>query len=279
MACRHCHIRAGPDRAEMMDIDTVETVLGVVRENNIGILDITGGAPELNPHFRYLVGEAGKTGCHVIVRSNLTIFFENGFEDLPEFYSESDAEVVASLPHYTDATVDRIRGNGTFQKCIKALRKLNSLGYGNGLAGRKLSLVYNPAGAFLPPQQETFEKEYKGEMNNRFGISFDNLYTFVNMPIGRFRDYLVRSKNLEKYMEKLISTFNTGTLDGLMCRHLISVGWDGVLYDCDFNQILGLTVHRDCPRHIKDFDYPALYRRKITLDDHCYGCTTGQGST
>ncbi len=279
MYCKHCHIEAGPHRSEEMPKDTIDIILRVLRENDIGTLDITGGAPELNPHFKYLVEEARNIGRHVIVRTNLTIFFETGMEDLPEFYSENAVEVVASLPHYVENDADRVRGSGAFQKSIKAIERLNRLGYGTGSNNGKLNLVYNPPGAFLAPPQKTLEEDYRRELQFKFGISFDNLFAFVNMPIGRFREYLVRSKNLEKYQEKLISAFNPETLDGLMCRYLISVRWDGMIYDCDFNQILGINIDGESPRHIRDFSYSRLSRRKITVRDHCYGCTAGQGST
>lgn len=278
MACKHCHVGAGPDKNQEMDRETVETVLNVLRENDINCLDITGGAPELNPHFRYLVGKASHSGKHVIVRTNLTIFFEEGMEDLAEFYSMNSVEIIASLPYYTESEVDRVRGKGAFEKSIRALKKLNSLGYAGGSSDKKLNLVYNPSGTFLAPSQRTLEDDYKRELRKRFGITFNGLYTFANMPIGRFREYLIVSKNLEKYMDKLEDAFNPLTLEGLMCRRLISIGWNGILYDCDFNQILGLTLDRDCPS-IKDFDYLRLSERLITLSEHCYGCTAGQGST
>ena len=279
MSCKHCHIEAGPDRREVMTRDTVDVVLRVLGENDIGTLDITGGAPELNPHFKYLVREARNIGRHVTVRTNLTIFFEEGMEDLPEFYRDNAVEVVASLPHYIEGDADRVRGSGTFRKSIKALERLNRLGYGTGSDNRRLNLVYNPPGAFLAPSQKTLEEDYRRELRGRFGISFDSLFVFVNMPIGRFREYLIRSRNLEKYQERLISAFNPETLDGLMCRYLISVRWDGMLYDCDFNQMLGLHLDGESPQHIRDFDYRLLSRREITVYDHCYGCTAGQGST
>ena len=279
MGCKHCHIDAGPCRDEVMDRENIGVVLDVLRENEIPVIDITGGAPELNPHFRFLVEEAGKTGAHVIVRTNLTIFFEEGMEDLPEFLGNNMIEVIASLPYYLERDVDRVRGNGTFQKSIRALKKLNSLGYGENRPEKKLNLVYNPAGTFLPPPQKTLEEDYKRELQNRFGISFDSLFTFTNMPVGRFRDFLSRTGSLEHYMEKLSVAFNAHTLDGVMCRHLINVGWNGKLYDCDFNQILGLDIDNNCPAHINDFNYSNLASREITLDNHCYGCTAGQGST
>ena len=278
MACKHCHIEANPDRYETMSGDTVETVIDVLDNRCIHTVDITGGAPEMNPHFTYLVQRARQVGCHVIVRTNLTILLEEDMEHLTEFFSNHSVEVVASLPYYTDDT-DKIRGKGAFEKCIKALRRLNDLGYGSGMEDKRLNLVYNPGGPFLSPPQRTLEEDYKRELDRRFGISFDNLYAFTNMPIGRFKGFLLRTNGLDRYMEKLISAFNPSTIHGLMCRHLVSVGWDGRLYDCDFNQILGLTVHDACPQHIKEFDYARLSGRTITVGNHCYACTAGQGST
>ena len=279
MACKHCHVESGPERQEMMAGDTIESVIEVLRNNPIQSLDITGGAPEMNPHFTYLVERARQIGCHVIVRTNLTIFFEEEMEHLPEFFGNHSVEVVASLPHYIDSDVDRIRGKGAFEKCIKALMQLNCLGYGSGVQDKKLNLVYNPGGPFLSPSQTALEEDYKRELYRRFGISFDGLYTFTNTPIGRFRDLLLRTNGFDRYMDKLVQAFNPATLNSLMCRHLISVGWDGRLYDCDFNQMLGLTVKGDCPQHIKEFDYARLAGRTITVGNHCYACTAGQGST
>ena len=278
MACKHCHIGAGPERSEEMDKETIDTVLNIVTRHNIGILDITGGAPELNAHFRYLVRKARESGLHVVVRTNLTIFFEEGMKDLPDFYGYHGVEIIASLPYYTDRDVDRIRGGGTFQKSISALKKLNSLGY-SGSSEKKINLVYNTGGAFLAPQQKILEQDYKRELQQRFGIVFDNLYTFTNMPIGRFGDYLVTNNTLEKYLERLKAAFNPETLGGLMCRYLISIGWDGALYDCDFNQILGLKIDGNSPHHCNDFHYQRLSGRRIAVGEHCYGCTAGQGST
>jgi radical SAM/Cys-rich protein len=279
MACKHCHVEAGPDRSAGMNKEIINAVLRAMRENNINILDITGGAPELNLHFRYLVGEARNMGSHVMIRTNLTIFFEKGMGGLPEFYADNSVEVIASLPYYTESDVDRVRGKGAFKKCIKALQRLNGLGYGSTSEDKKLNLVYNPGGAFLSPAQEALEDDYKRELDRRYGISFDKLYTFANMPIGRFRDYLIRTGSLERYTEKLVRAFNAETIPGLMCRRLINVGWDGGLYDCDFNQVLGLTVQSDCPQNVREFDYARLVGRTITVGDHCYACTAGQGST
>ena len=262
-----------------MSRDTVEAVLLALRRSPVGVLDITGGAPELNPHFRYLVEGAKQTGSHVIVRTNLTVFFEKGLEDLPEFYDRHAVEIVASLPCYSESAVERVRGKGVFQKSVECLLKLNGLGFGTGAAGKRLNLVYNPSDSYLAPPQEILEEDYRRELKGRFGICFDGLYVFVNMPVGRFRDRLVRAGELERYLLMLEAAFNPGTLDGLMCRHQINVGWDGRLYDCDFNQVLGLAADANCPQHVRSFDYMKLSDREMTLGDHCFGCTAGQGST
>jgi radical SAM/Cys-rich protein len=278
MSCKHCHIDAGPARTEAMDGATIETLIGVLRDSATGVLDLTGGAPELNPPFRYLVREARKLDKHVIVRSNLTIFFEEGMHDLPEFYREHGVEVIASMPHYAEGNVDRVRGGGTFRKSIDALRRLNSLGYGEK-DGLLLHLVYNPPGAFLPPLQKELEEQYRRELHSSWGIFFNRLYVFTNMPIGRFREFLIRKDIFEQYMTKLRAAFNASTLEGIMCRYLISVGWDGRLYDCDFNQILGITLSKNYPSRLADFDHEVLAGREIVFGDHCFACTAGQGST
>jgi radical SAM/Cys-rich protein len=279
MACKHCHVSGGPERTEVMDHKTAKQVLNVLLNNDLKTLDITGGAPELNPSFRLLVTEARKSGRLVIVRTNLTIFFEEGMADLYEFYGDQQVELVASLPYYLEEGVDRVRGSGTFRKSIQVLQRLSGLGYGRESTGLLLSLVYNPQGVYLAPDQHILESEYKRELQDQFGISFTRLYTFANMPIGRFKEFLVRNATLGKYMEKLAAAFNPLTLDGIMCRHLINVGWDGRLYDCDFNQVLGIASLSDAPRHISDYEHGTLSKRRIMVDDHCYGCTAGQGST
>lgn len=279
MSCKHCHVEAGPHKDEVMDRAIIDAVLDALKKNEIRTLDITGGAPEFNPYFRYLVHEARKADRHVVVRSNLTIFFEEGMGDLPTFYRERNVEVIASLPYYIQDTVDRVRGNGTFRKSIEALKTLNSLGYGNGSDEAVVNLVYNPQGAFLPAMQSLLEEEFKKSLYRDFGISFNRLYTFTNMPVGRFRDFLVRTGNFEKYMEKLSYSFNPETLDSIMCRHVLNIGWDGRLYDCDFNQMMGLELLDGYPQHVREFAYAPLSQRKIAVDDHCYGCTAGQGST
>ena len=280
MTCAHCHVSAGPRREEVMGNDTVEAVLAALRRSPVQTLDITGGAPELNPRLRHLVREAKGAGKGVIVRTNLTILTEPGMTDLPEFYRQHEAELIASLPCYLERNVETTRGRGVYARSIEALQTLNALGYGReGSGSVPLSLVYNPAGAFLPPDQSMLEADYKRELLARFGISFTRLYAFTNMPIGRFRDSLARSGELERYQGLLANAFNPSTLDRLMCRDILSVGWDGKLYDCDFNQAVGLAAGPGGHSRINDFDYDALSRRLINVDDHCYGCTAGQGSS
>ena len=278
LACAHCHVEAGPGRTEAMDRETIDSVLRALAESPLATLDITGGAPELNPHFRGLVSTARQLGKRIIVRTNLAVLHEPGMEYLPSFYREQNVELVASLPCYRQENVDGMRGTGTFAKCIASLRTLNSLGYGLP-GGRLLHLVYNPAGPFLPPRQGALEQDYRRELRDQHGVSFTTLYALTNMPIGRFRDRLTRSGELERYHELLACAFNPAALDGVMCRTLLSVGWDGRLYDCDFNQVLGLTAGPDVPSHIRDFSYEALAGRTIRVGDHCYGCTAGSGSS
>ncbi len=278
MTCKHCHLDAGPSRTELMDRTTIDEALMVLHDNAIDTLDLTGGAPELNPHLRDIITEAGRMDRRIMVRSNLTIFYEPGMENLPDFYSDNNVEVIASLPHYGETGTDRVRGKGTFSKIISALKRLNSFGYGT-VPEKKLHLVYNPMGAFLPPCQTELEAYYKKELQTSFGIVFNSLYTFANMPLGRFREFLVRSNNIKPYMEKVKNAFNPDTLGNLMCCRLINVGWDGALYDCDFNQALGLAVDEDCPRRISDYDHAVLSRRKIVMGNHCFVCSAGHGST
>jgi radical SAM/Cys-rich protein len=278
MTCKHCHVEAGPERSELMDKITVDQVIDALNKSAIRTIDITGGAPELNPQFIYLIERAKEAGKHVIVRSNLTIFYENGMNGLPEFYQNNGVEIIASLPYYREDNVDRVRGRGAFDQSIDALKTLNGLGYGHE-SSLSLNLVYNPQGAFLPSCQSSIEEEYKRELKSSHDIEFNKLYTFTNMPIGRFKNFLEKSGNKDTYMKTLTSSFNPETLSGIMCRHLISVGWDGTLYDCDFNQVIGLKVVDGYPHHIADFDPGKLSKREIAIDDHCFGCTAGHGST
>lgn len=277
--CRHCHVDAGPTRTESMTREIVEFVLDVLRRYDIPNLDITGGAPELNPNFEYLVREARTLGRHVMDRCNLTVFFVEGKGHLPEFLREHQVEVIASLPCYLEKNVEAQRGKGVFAKSIEALQWLNRLGYGAPGSGLILNLVYNPLGPSMPPAQKPLEDTYRKELGERFGIVFNHLFTLTNMPISRFLIDLVRHGNYERYMELLLEKFNPATLEGLMCRTLVSVGWDGRLYDCDFNQMLDLPLVEGLPNHIRDFDAYLLGRRRIRTAAHCFGCTAGAGSS
>jgi radical SAM/Cys-rich protein len=282
-ACVHCHVDAGPKRTERMDRQTTELALEFVRAAEARTVDITGGAPELSPSFRFLVAEARHDGRHVMDRCNLTVLFEPGQETLVEFLAEMQVEIVASLPCYSQDNVDKQRGQGVYEKSIRALQRLNAVGYGREGSGLTLNLVYNPVGAFLPPPQEKLEADYKRELSERFGLTFNHLYTLTNMPIARFAHMLQREKNFDAYLELLATAFNPSTLDGLMCRHLVSVSWDGFLYDCDFNQMLDLRLGDGRPLRLGE--WPArtladlLAQRDIRVGTHCYGCTAGAGSS
>jgi radical SAM/Cys-rich protein len=278
-ACKHCHVDAGPKRTEIMTRETARKIIAAVSNFSLPTLDITGGAPELNPSFRYLVAEARAAGAHVIVRHNLTVMFEAGQQDLPEFFREHAVEVVSSLPYFLEQQTDAQRGNGVFQKSIEALRRLNEAGYGKDVSGLLLNLVYNPVGAFLPPAQGSIESDFKRELMARYGISFNRLYTITNMPIKRFLDYLRRTGNEERYMQRLVEAFNPGAVEGLMCRSLVSVDWTGRLYDCDFNQMLELCVSKQVPQTIDDFAPERFASRHIITGPHCFGCTAGAGSS
>lgn len=276
--CRHCHVDAGPDRREAMSRETMEECLAALARTSIPTVDITGGAPELNPHFRFLVEEVRKLGRHVIDRCNLTIMETAAHRDLPEFLAQHRVEVVCSLPHFRALSTDKQRGEGVFDKSIRALRRLNELGYGDGRSGLRLVLVTNPAGAFLPGGQESLEREWKREMAERYGVRFDALYTITNMPISRYLEWLAESGNLERYMQTLVGAFNPVAARGVMCRNTLSVGWDGQLYDCDFNQMLEMPV-RGPVAHVRDFDPARLRERTIATERHCFGCTAGAGSS
>ena len=278
--CKHCHVDAGPDRKEIMTKETMEQCLDVLKNSSIKIVDLTGGAPELNPDFRWFVEEIKKLDKHVIVRCNLTIIFANKrFNDLPEFYRMHGIEVVSSLPFYTADRTNRQRGDGVFEESIKALQMLNAVGYGIEGSGLILNLVYNPAGAFLPPLQTNLELEFKNELMKHFGITFNHLFAITNMPINRYLDYLLQSGNYEQYMSKLTAAFNPAAARSVMCRNTISVGWDGFLYDCDFNQMLEMKVNCKNSNHISQFDLNALNAREIVVNQHCFGCTAGSGSS
>ena len=278
--CKHCHVDAGPDRKEIMTRYTMELCLRVLENSEIKVVDLTGGAPELNPDFRWFVEEIKKLGKHIIVRCNLTIILANKrFNDLPEFFKKHEVEVVSSLPSFTSDRTDRQRGDGVFEDSIKALQMLNSVGYGQEGSGLVLNLVYNPAGAFLPPSQMALEKEYKMELASRYSVLFNHLFAITNMPISRYLDYLLSSGNYARYMEKLVLAFNPASVQHLMCRNSISVGWDGYLYDCDFNQMLDLKVSCKESQHLSEYDPQLLDQRSIIIKQHCYGCTAGAGSS
>jgi len=278
--CKHCHVDAGPDRKEIMTRETMQQCLEVLKQNpQLKTIDITGGAPEMNPNFRWFAEEISRLNRHIIVRCNLTIILANKkYHDLPQFYKQYNIEVVSSLPFYTQDRTDRQRGNGVFDDSIKALQMLNETGYGKEGTGLILNLVYNPAGAFLPPAQQSLENEYKHVLGEKFGIVFNRLFAITNLPISRFLDYLLTSNNYETYMEKLVVAYNPVAAANVMCRNMISVGWDGFLYDCDFNQMLELKVSCNS-RHINDFNISALNDRNIIAGQHCYGCTAGSGSS
>jgi len=281
-SCNHCHVNAGPNRREQMDRATIDLVLDVLVAKDIGALDLTGGAPELNPHFRDLVVQARARGVHVIDRCNLTILFEPGQEDLAGFLAAQQVEIVASLPCYLEDNVDRQRGAGVFDKSVRALQQLNALGYGRD-ERLPLSLVYNPQGAVLPPNQVGLEADYRRFLGERFGIAFTRLYALANMPIARFGSTLVSKGQFRDYMGRLRAAHRPENVEHVMCRSLVSVDWQGFLYDCDFNQMLGLHLHETGQRHgrihLDDWLEMDLAGNPIVVADHCYGCTAGQGSS
>jgi len=277
--CRHCHVDAGPDRTEMMSDEIVDAVLGVLATTDIPTLDITGGAPELHRRFDEMVSRARGLGRHVIDRCNLTIATLPNYRYLPGFLAEQGVEIIASLPYFKGKQTDAQRGNGVFEQSLEALRSFNEVGYGREGSGLELNLVTNPVGAFLPGDQGSLEVKWKREMKLRYGIEFNRLYTITNLPISRFLDFLQESGNLEHYMAKLVAAFNPVAAAGVMCRNTLSVGWDGRLHDCDFNQMLDLPVHPGVPRTIGEFDRALLDHREIVLGPHCFGCTAGAGSS
>ena len=277
--CRHCHVDAGPDRREVMTRETMATCLDVLERGGIPVLDITGGAPEMNPHFRWLVSEARRLGRRVIDRCNLTILLAPGFDDVPEFLARQQVEIVASLPCYLAGNTNAQRGDGVFERSISALRRLNELGYSQPNSGLILNLVFNPVGPTLPPPADALEEAYRRELQTRYGIVFNKLYTITNMPISRFLADLLSSGKLDEYMQRLVDAFNPDTIEGLMCRTTLSVGWDGRLYDCDFNQMLELGLAPGLPQHIRDFSLDVLENRAIVTGRHCFGCTAGAGSS
>lgn len=280
--CEHCHVDAGPHRNEEMSRETFEHCLRVIELADIKTVDITGGAPELNPHFRWFVEQVRELGAHVMDRCNLTITQTPKFRDLPQFFADNDVEVVASLPHFRAKNTDRQRGDGVFAKSIAAMRELNQLGYGSGNPKRRLSLVTNPVGAYLPAGQTSMEDDWKRQLSERHGITFDNLYSITNMPIARFLEWLVQTDRLEEYLQTLVESFNPSAVPGVMCRTMLSVSWEGNLYDCDFNQMLELSLVGDVPQSIANIEarhLDALHSRRIHTERHCFGCTAGAGSS
>ena len=280
-SCKHCHVNAGPNRTEVMTSDTVDAVIDFLDESQVKRLDLTGGAPELNPYFRRLVIAARALNVEVIDRCNLTVLLESGQEDLAEFLAGQEVEIVASLPCYSEENVNSQRGKGVFHDSIIALRQLNRLGYGEANSGLQLNLMYNPTGPFLPPSQRTLEVDYRQHLDDQYGIHFNQLFTLVNMPIQRFGSTLVSKGEFEDYMTLLRGSFSSENLSKVMCRELISVDWQGLVYDCDFNQMLGLPLLIDGNKrpHIRDVRPVNLEDQPIEVADHCYGCTAGSGSS
>jgi radical SAM/Cys-rich protein len=278
--CEHCHVDAGPDRKEIMTKETMQQCLDVIKTTGAHTLDLTGGAPEMNPNFRWFVEEASKAGIKdFIVRSNLTIIRANKkYHDLPEFFKKHNVHVVSSMPHWTRGKTDKQRGEGVFDQSIQALKDLNAVGYGMPDSNLKLDLVYNPSGAFLPANQAAMEKDFKKALLEDFGIQFHNLFAITNLPISRFLDFLIASDNYEDYMYALVDAFNPAAVANVMCTNTISVSWDGFLYDCDFNQMLDLKVASKT-KHISDYNEEILQNRDIIISQHCYGCTAGAGSS
>jgi radical SAM/Cys-rich protein len=276
--CVHCHLEASPLRTEMMEWPVMELVLEAARSSRSQLVDLTGGAPELNPHFRRFVTGLRQAGLTVQVRTNLTVLIEPGMEEMPEFLRKHQVRLVASMPCYLEENVRAQRGAGTYEKSVAAIKRLNGLGYGSD-PELPLNFVYNPGGAFLPPPQSALEEDYRRELGQRFGIVFSHLLTITNMPLGRFRNELNRQGERENYLRLLQKSFNPETVSGLMCRNQLSVGWDGTLYDCDFNLALGLPVDHGAPDHIKTFKPEDLRVRRIVTGDHCFGCTAGAGSS
>ena len=278
-SCKHCHVDAGPDRKEMMSKELLQRCIDVARMHGFSVVDITGGAPEMHPDFRWLVEELSASKIKVMVRCNLTIILANPkYHDLPAFFATHGVHVVSSLPFYDERNTDRQRGDGVFRDSIEALQMLNRVGYGVEGSGLVIDLVYNPVGALLPGPQAQLERDFKRELHQRHGITFNSLICITNMPISRFLEFLLASGNYARYMEKLVAAFNPTAALGVMCRDTVSVGYDGRLYDCDFNQMLELPV-AGSSQHINAFDAEELMRRRIVVDQHCYGCTAGAGSS
>lgn len=277
--CGHCHVDAGPDRKEVMSRDTMQLCLDVLSELPVRKVDITGGAPEMNPHFRWFIEGLARLKKDIIVRSNLTILVANKkYNDLPLFFRNHQVEITSSLPFYNADRTDRQRGEGVFHDSIAALKMLNAAGYGRVGSDLVLNLVYNPSGAFLPGSQQQMERDFKSELKRHYGIEFNQLFCITNMPISRYLEYLIASGNYERYMDRLVSAFNPAAAENVMCLNTLSVGWDGYLYDCDFNQMLDMKISGPAD-HLRNFRHAELRNRKIRVNQHCYGCTAGTGSS
>jgi radical SAM/Cys-rich protein len=279
LKCRHCHVEAGSQRSETMSKVIMEQCLEVLKHDAIPVVDITGGSPELHPHFSWFLQECAALKRRVMVRSNGVILLDGGHEGLIDLYARNQVEVVLSLPHLDPRVTDRQRGEGVFKGLIEVMRRLNVRGYGEDGSGLVVDLVHNPAGAYLPGSQAALESHYRHTLRERYGVIFNHLFSITNIPIGRYLDYLVKTDNYEEYMKTLVKAFNPATLNGVMCKSTVSVGWDGRLYDCDFNQMLGLTINHGAPHHIDAFAMGPLISREIVVGDHCYGCTAGSGSS
>lgn len=278
--CKHCHVDAGPDRKEIMTKETMALCLKAIAISGAKTVDLTGGAPEMNPNFRWFVEEISKLGKGIIVRCNLTIILANPkYNDLPEFFKKHKVNVVSSLPYFAASRTDAQRGDGVFDKSIKALQMLNAVGYGKPDSDLQLDLVYNPAGAFLPDDQQSLERQFKEKLLDKYDIVFNQLFAITNLPVSRFLEYLIVSDKYEDYMQELVQAFNPTAAAGVMCRNTLSVSWDGYLYDCDFNQMLDYKLNSGSPDHVRDFNVDKLMARQIIVNQHCYGCTAGAGSS
>ncbi|MCU0433191.1 MAG: arsenosugar biosynthesis radical SAM protein ArsS [Bacteroidia bacterium] len=278
--CKHCHVDAGPDRKEIMTRQTMQQCIDAANRSGAHTVDITGGAPEMNPDFRWFVEELSASGKKILVRCNLTIIVSNPkYHDLPEFFKAHNVEVVSSLPYFSAARTDSQRGEGVFERSIRALKMLNAVGYGMPGTGLTLNLVYNPSGAFLPADQAGLEHEFKQKLRKGWEIEFNNLFAITNLPVSRFLDYLIESGNYEGYMDKLIGAYNPAAAANVMCRNTVSVSWDGYLYDCDFNQMLDLKVDAPGSQHVSEWNTETLSQRSIVVNQHCFGCTAGAGSS
>ena len=279
-SCKHCHVNAGLDKTETMNRETMEQCLDILKQTDISIIDITGGAPEMNDHFRWFINKCREMNKKVMVRCNLTVFFhKDEFLDFPRFYADNDVEVIASLPFYSAYKTDKLRGTGVFKQSIEGLKLLNKVGYAQPHSDLVLNLVYNPAGAFLPGSQKDLENTFKKELYQNHNITFTNLFTITNIPIGRYLEYLINSENFIPYMEKLAEAFNPESVPEIMCRNTLSVSWDGHIYDCDFNQMLDLKIDVPGHTHISNFNMEAFLNRNIVFSQHCFGCTAGAGSS